>query len=301
MDDDRYHAGTMIFSKVETIKYLQAFVRLGRISSIPTIWSNCLAGWLLSGGGYPDVFFAVCFGASCLYFGGVFLNDACDFRFDQVNRRERPIPAGQANIQTVVLCSVGWLALGALVLVSIGTVTAFFTVLLVLCIVLYDLTHKIIAFSPAIMAVCRFLLYLIAGSAAENGLGGMSVWSGVALGFFTGGVNYLEEKARSPAGVQYWPVFFLATPIFFAFLANAGGYLGSALFFSALLGAWITLSLRHIYGTPHRNIALGSQYLLAGILLVDMLSVLGGSFEISMVFLLWFAVVNLFQRVFPGV
>ena len=291
----------MIFSKAETIKYFQTFVRLGRISSLPTVWSNCLAGWLLSGGGYPDSFFVVCFGSSCLYLGGVFLNDACDLRFDEANRRERPIPSGLVDIQTVVLCSVGWLALGALVLVSIGTVTAVFTVLLLLCIVLYDLTHKIIAFSPVIMAVCRLLLYLIAGSAAENGLGGLTVWSGVALGFFIGGLNYLEEKARSPSNLQIWPVFFLLAPVFFAFLTNGPGYRASAFFFSVLLLIWIGVSLRPIYWTSHRNIALGSQQLLSGILLVDLLSVLGGSMEISLVFLLWFAAVNLFQRVFPGV
>jgi 4-hydroxybenzoate polyprenyltransferase len=297
----RYDERTVNFSKAETIKYLGAFVRLGRVSCLPTVWSNCLAGWFLSGGGYPDAFFAVCFGASCLYFGGVFLNDACDFRFDQVNRRERPIPAGLVDIQTVVLCSVGWFALGALVLVSIGTVTAFFTVLLLLCIVLYDLTHKIIAFSPVIMALCRLLVYLIAGSASENGLGGLSVWSGIALGFYIGALNYLEEKARSPSNLQIWPVIFLVMPVFFAFLANGEGYRGSALFFSMLLLLWIGISLRPIYWTSHRNIALGSQQLLAGILLVDMLSVLGGSMEISFVFLLWFGAVNLIQRVFPGV
>ena len=37
-------------------------------------------------------------GASLIYAGGCFLNDACDHKFDQKNRPERPIPSGSLTL-----------------------------------------------------------------------------------------------------------------------------------------------------------------------------------------------------------
>src|SRR3954452_796413 len=69
---------------------------LGRVSNLPTVWSNCLAAWLLGGGGKNwDRFALVCSGATLLYIGGMYLNDAFDANFDAQHRRERPIPSGR--------------------------------------------------------------------------------------------------------------------------------------------------------------------------------------------------------------
>ena len=72
---------------------LRTLLILGRVSNLPTVWSNCLAGWLLAGGGAGSRFAVLCGGASLLYIGGMFLNDACDVRFDTAHRKERPIPS----------------------------------------------------------------------------------------------------------------------------------------------------------------------------------------------------------------
>lgn len=52
-----------------------------------------MAAWILGGGG-NNLLLRLCLGASLLYIGGMFLNDACDVWFDVRHRRERPIPAG---------------------------------------------------------------------------------------------------------------------------------------------------------------------------------------------------------------
>jgi 4-hydroxybenzoate polyprenyltransferase len=65
---------------------LRTWLILGRVSNLPTVWSNCLAGWWLGGGGnflkLPFLFI----GVSLLYLGGMFLNDAFDEAFDQQHR-----------------------------------------------------------------------------------------------------------------------------------------------------------------------------------------------------------------------
>jgi 4-hydroxybenzoate polyprenyltransferase len=49
---------------------------LGRVLNLPTVWSNCLAGWWLSGGGNVWKLPLLFFGVSALYTVGMFLNDA---------------------------------------------------------------------------------------------------------------------------------------------------------------------------------------------------------------------------------
>ena len=64
----------------------RALLVLGRVSNLPTVWSNCLAGWLLGGGGEWGGFCWLCLGATALYVGGMYLNDAFDAEFDRVFR-----------------------------------------------------------------------------------------------------------------------------------------------------------------------------------------------------------------------
>ena len=72
----------------------RALLVLGRVSNLPTIWSNCLCGWLI-GVGYIGIepidwrmIAWVGFGATALYLGGMYLNDACDVAFDREHRKE---------------------------------------------------------------------------------------------------------------------------------------------------------------------------------------------------------------------
>src|SRR4051794_33630035 len=73
---------------------VHAWLVLGRISNLPTVGSNCLAAWLLGGGGSWGKLAAVGAGAALLYTAGMFLNDAFDVEFDRRHRPERPIVSG---------------------------------------------------------------------------------------------------------------------------------------------------------------------------------------------------------------
>ena len=77
-------------------------LRLGRISNLPTVWSNTLVGAVLVGGGSPDGrLFALLIAMSLFYVAGMYLNDAFDWPIDAQERPERPIPAGEVGLRVL--------------------------------------------------------------------------------------------------------------------------------------------------------------------------------------------------------
>ncbi|MEO8426311.1 MAG: UbiA family prenyltransferase [Verrucomicrobiota bacterium] len=279
---------------------MRALLVLGRASNLPTVWSNCLAGWLLGGGGDPKTFALLCVGASFLYTGGMYLNDAVDAQFDTRYRRERPIPSGAIKGQTVLLLSAGWLGAGMLILALIGRPTFALSLILVACIIVYDLVHKLIAFSPLLMAGCRFFLYLMAASTAAKGVTGVAVWSAFAMAAYVIGLSYLARKESTQGLLSYWPCGLLAAPILLALLLNAEAYQNRALVLATLLGLWIVRSLRYSVWIPERNIGRTVSGLLAGIVLLDLLAVVPAAYPMGMIFLFLFASALLFQRFVPA-
>src|SRR5712675_1271707 len=99
---------------------LRTLLVLSRGSNLPTVWSNCLAGWWLTGGGnYWKLPFLI-LGVSALYTAGMFLNDAFDADFDRQRRPERPIPSGKISPGLVWRIGFTLLALGVLLLMPCG-------------------------------------------------------------------------------------------------------------------------------------------------------------------------------------
>jgi hypothetical protein len=274
---------------------------LGRVSNLPTVWSNCLAGWLLGGGGEPQRLGWLFGGTSLLYIGGMYLNDACDSRFDAQHRSERPIPAGAIRERTVWLLSVAWLAIGVVLLVPLGKTTGLATLFLLGLIVLYDFVHKKTAFSPVLMAGCRFLLYAVAASTASKGITSAVLWNATALAGYVIGLSYLARKESVQTSLNSWSLCFLLAPIVMAVLMNDGSYrhLKSVLL-PVLLTGWIAWCVRPLFqhraGTAGRAVA----GLLAGIVLVDLLAVQGGTGWTPVAFLLLFGSALVLQRFIPA-
>src|SRR5688572_15610444 len=206
------------------LDYLRTLLVLGRASNLPTVWSNCLAGWLLGDGGPLSGFFLLLLAATCLYTGGMFLNDAFDVEFDRQHRPERPIPSGAISRGEVWGFGAGWLMLGMVLLNFFGTGTAILAFLLVVAILVYDAVHKAIAFSPLLMALCRFFLFLTAASAAETGVTGLAIWSAFALAIYIVGLSYVAKSESTRGALRYWPCYLLAAPLVLAYLVNEGEY-----------------------------------------------------------------------------
>lgn len=281
-------------------QFWRALLILGRVSNLPTVWSNCVAGWWLGGGGSGWALFDLGLGATLLYVGGMFLNDAIDVEFDRQHRQERPIPAGHISIGTVWWFGLVSLGTGALLLIPLGRTSAMLTVLLLATIVLYDVVHKSVAFAPVVMAGCRFWLFLLAASTGADGVTGYALWCAIALGGYVIGLSYIARRESLNSMVAAWPAALLALPVVLALLVNNGAYRWLGLGLVTPLAVWAVYCLRHTFGAGGRNIGRTVSGLLAGIALVDLLAVGGGAAWMVLVFPGLFALALLGQRYVPA-
>ena len=252
---------------------IRTLLLLGRASNLPTVWSNCLAGWWLSGGENYWKLSLVLLGVSALYTGGMFLNDAFDVDFDRQRRPSRPIPRGMITEEWVWIYGWTLLALGIFLLILCGKLTGALAVILAICIVIYDAAHKVITASPWLMGLCRFWVYVIAGTIGQNGLLGWSIWGGAALGFYIIGLSYVARRESFRGPVPYWPLIFLAVPVGLAMLINPDHWRKPAIWMSALLVGWIIFCIRAIFFGGEMVVGRIVSGLLAGIVLVDWLAV----------------------------
>ena len=212
---------------------------LGRTSNLPTVWSNCLAGWWLGGGQHAHNLPLLLTGATLLYVGGMYLNDAFDANFDAQYRRERPIPSGAVSAAAVWQIGFGLLGFGIFCLFLLNTTCGFLSVTLAICIIAYDAVHNMRTLSPVLMAACRFFLYPMAASAGVDGVTGWSVWCGIALAAYIVGLSYIARKESTGATLRWWPCLFMAVPIIWGMIVNAPPFLEKALLVSALLVLWV--------------------------------------------------------------
>jgi 4-hydroxybenzoate polyprenyltransferase len=152
----------------------RAWLEITRISNLPTVLSNAIAGAAIGAGagwglesGRPWIFapgamwWAIA-APALAYLGGMVLNDAFDASIDASERPSRPIPSGR--ITRVQAFAAGFLLL-ALSLVAChrtGSSTAFgCTLALAASVVVYNMIHAATAASVILLAACRALGALI--------------------------------------------------------------------------------------------------------------------------------------------
>lgn len=285
---------------VVTAKQFRALLILGRVSNLPTVWSNCYAGWSLAGGGSWLGLLQLGVATSCLYLGGMYLNDAFDAQFDSQHRPERPIPSGVITAGTVWKLGFGWLALGFVLVLPFGWPAFVCALLLVLAILVYDAIHKLVAFAPLLMAACRFFLILLAAATAREGITGHSLWVALVLAAYIVGLSYIARRESALGPLQYWPMLFLLAPVILALIVNQGAPFVPALLLCAAAIVWMARCLRYVIGTTQRNIGRCVSGLLAAIPLMDLLSAWDGSPSTAITFVALFALSLLLQRFVPA-
>ena len=197
----------------------RAWLVLSRGSNLPTVWSNCLAGWWL-GGGWADGpratgrLTALLLGASLLYTAGMWLNDAYDSEWDARFRPERPIPAGAIQRRTVVRAGIAAILLGWVCLLPLGFATAAWTLGLTACIEAYNRLHKRYAHASWLMAGCRFFLYPLAAGVSAGGTVPLALVGGVVLAVYVAGITYLARGESLPGeSPPRWPWLLLLVPL----------------------------------------------------------------------------------------
>ncbi|WP_437968888.1 UbiA family prenyltransferase [Sorangium sp. So ce260] len=252
----------------------RVYLRLGRVSNLPTVWTNVLCGMALSGSGLraPEVAL-VGLAVSLMYVGGMFLNDAFDREIDARERPERPIPSGLVSAREVFAVGYGLLGAGVLLvgghayLESRGAAPVVASALLAGAIVLYDAWHKGNPLSPALMGLCRVLVYATAALAAGGQLGSAVFGGGLALLFYLIGLTAIAKQENLLAVRSLWALGFMAVPFLTTIGAPLTGLMGT-IAYGALAGCVIH-AVRLLRGTRKDRIPRAVVTLIAGISLLD--------------------------------
>ena len=284
-------------------------LKLGRVSNLPTVWTNMLAGLVLAGG-LPDArIVPLLIALSLFYIGGMYLNDAFDAEIDAVERPERPIPADRVGRGTIFALGFGMLALGIVMVGAIGTIwgSGVWPLLsgaaLAGAITLYNWHHKANPLSPLIMGVCRMLVYITAGLCFLPGLPPALLLGAVLLLSYLIGLTYVAKQENLKQVKNLWPMLFLLAPLIYG-LAQQGAQQGEqpvALVFAVLLGLWILVALFFIKRRQPGDIPRAVVSLIAGISLVDALLIAStGATVLAMLACLGFLLTLAFQRFVPG-
>jgi len=252
--------------------------RLGRVSNLPTVWTNTLAGVVLAGGeSWALTTLLVAIGLSLLYVSGMYLNDAFDREIDATERPGRPIPAGLVSADTVFF--VGFcLMLAGLAFTLWGTTVSTATpwpgmlaaLVLAGTILFYDWHHKANALSPFFMGLCRVLAYITAGYAAVQAPSPTLVVAALASLSYLIGLTYIAKLESLDRIDGLWPLLFLSAPIIYGFAHLGHGGLAGILLLAAL-GSWILLALYLLKRRAKGDVARAVVSLIAGIALVDAL------------------------------
>ena len=278
---------------VTRVGTLRAWLVLARASNLPTVWSNCIAGCWLGGWNSGATVLLLCFAASLLYVGGMFLNDVCDVGFDRQYKSDRPIISGSVTRRQAGLAALVLLLAGVLLAATINSRALLFGAILALVIVTYDLLHKRISWAPVLMAACRFLLYMTAAAAGRSGITPRAIDFAIGLGLYIVGLSYLargETRARNSS--MLWMLLLFA-PVIIGLTLNFT--LFTALCALPLL-LWVCLGCK----VAKQNAGRGVATLLAGIVLVDLLAVSPLSFALWLGFAGLFGAALLFQRYVPA-
>lgn len=251
-------------------------LRLGRVSNVPTVWTNVAAGVALAGTAFPlGIFAGLVVALSLFYIGGMYLNDAFDREIDARERPERPIPSGIVSPGVVFTAGFGMMAAGWLLLVAIGTVPDDGTgwraplagALLGGTIVVYDMWHKANPLSPLIMGLCRVLVYVTAALAVAPFVSAdVAIAAVVALAYLIG-LTYAAKQENLGRITNAWPLGFLAVAVIYAVWAATTGLAG--LLAAAGFIGWLAWSMQFLLRPDRLNVPRAVVSLIAGLCLLD--------------------------------
>ncbi len=248
---------------------LQTYVALGRVSNLPTVWSNALAAVVLAGAApTPGMIASLSVSFSLFYVGGMFLNDAFDHRYDARVRPDRPIPSGRIRLSEVYALGFAMLvgAVASLALHSSAPAPILSGVALVGAVVLYDAWHKNNPLSPLLMGLCRVLIYLTAALAVAGTLGPSLLLGAAALLAYLIGLTFTAKQEHLARLGNLWPLLFLLVP--FALTARAAlASPWSAALWLAFAG-WVSHTLWRV---KQRQVGPAVVQFIAGISLLDAL------------------------------
>lgn len=286
---------------------LSVHLRLGRVSNLPTVWSNVLAAAIVSGAVLaPGAVLAAILACSAMYIGGMYLNDAMDAEIDTRERAERPIPCGLISRRQVLQYSIVWFVAGLIGFylarafsaqastsnyipsrldpianthsqwaAHLGWIVA--PLALLACIIAYNRFHKNNPFGPALMASCRALVYLSVGYVLTSQPAGI-LWLGAGMAFlWIMALTALAKRefqalAGNASTLPDWPLALLVAPVIVSLVwVPTVSY--AIMLISIVLVLLIVLARRRMRSGLAGDFPRGVGLLIAGMALVDALAI----------------------------
>lgn len=281
-------------------------LRLGRVSNLPTVWTNTLAAVVLAGwpaAGWATVLLMLAI--SLAYVGGMYLNDAFDADIDARERPERPIPSGLVPRRTVYVAGYGMLAacvvlLGLIgVARGVGLAPAAGGLALAGAIVLYDWNHKGNRFSPLLMGLCRALVYVAVGLVVTLSLPGALWAAATAMLCYVAGLTYTAKQESLGRVENMWPLAVLGVPWLYGLWLSIGTPV--AFVFLALLTILMGATLRLLFRRGPGDVPRAVVTMIAGIALLDAVFLAAaGATGAAIVAVVLFVLTLVAQRYVPG-
>ncbi len=287
---------------------IQVALRLGRVSNLPTVWTNVLAGLTLAGAGASAAQITTLMTSmTFFYLGGMYLNDAFDAKIDAAERPERPIPAGQISARSVFILGFGMLVLGIAGLACAGKqlpdgtgwAPAIAGLALAACITFYNWNHKNNPLGPLVMGACRMLVYVAAGLVITTALPQDLYLGAAVLLCYLIGLTFAAKQENLNQITNLWPLIFLGAP--FVYVASALEMDQTSVLIWVAFLFWVLYALSFLVFPSRINVPRAVISLLAGICLLDALLIAAsGATNLALFALLGFPLTLAFQRWIPG-
>ena len=287
--------------------------KLLRISNAPTCLSNVLVGCAIGMASVPDVEMTAFIDPVAVlwvvgsvfgfYFGGMALNDVLDVRRDQASGAPRPIAQGHIGRTPAAFAAIALLTVGVVgAALSGGANGLIIGLMLLTCIVTYDLWHRSTWPAMMLMGCCRSLVYVLAASSVTDQPDAtMLVVFSLGLGLHTALVTGIARSERTTARPTIWYVVLLplAPCGALALLHDQGGTLPTAIF-GIMLALWLGRMTGMLRDTPPRVVPAVLAGLSAIALLDAFYLAILGAWILSLLAVACFAITTLSHRSISG-
>lgn len=172
-----------------------------RLPNVFTAMADVAMGFLVTHPSFEPIgaFILLLLSSSCLYIGGMVLNDVYDIDIDRAERPSRPLPSGQidrdfaAHLGYMLLVFGMIASLAVRIFVSGGWWVGTVAFPLAALVVAYDRTLKHTPLGPLAMGGCRFLNVLLGMSAAPEPWTAANWTIAAGLGIYITGVTWFAR------------------------------------------------------------------------------------------------------------
>lgn len=287
---------------------LATTLKLGRVSNLPTVWTNGLTGLVLGGGVLLDPrTLPLLVALSLFYVGGMYLNDAFDVEIDRKQRPDRPIPSGLIDQRTVLNAGIAMFVVGLCILLWAGFVAEDGTggwpsvagLVLVSAITVYDWHHKGNPFGPYLMGLCRMMVYVTAALCFLVPPPAWLLLAAVVLFSYLIGLTAIARHEATSDGVGEWPLLLMAPPLIYGAIFAVSSLTAAFAFVVLLLV--VALAVWMVKRRLPGDIGVAVSVMIAGICVLDAIFLASaGEAVLAWWALAAFVLTLVLQRFIPG-